>query len=841
MTKGLPSSRLLHRSMLASIALSASLGHAATFTVNTNADWNAADASDGLISLREAIQAANTNAPAGDAPAGDSGQDIIAFDLSGASSNTITLTEGEFAISEDLQINAAPDVTIDANNASRIFSIDNSSTVSANGLTLTNGSSTDDGGAIKVNAGSSLSISQSNLTANSTSAMGGAIAVATNASLTIDQSTLNSNSSSVDGGAIWAESSVAVNNSTLSNNQSGGDGGAIAGVSGSALSLDSNTFSSNSAVNDGGAIWVGGSLTLTGSTLNMNSAGLSGGAIAVAAGATADLTDGLLENNSAAGDTATEGGGALYNAGTLTVSGTRLEGNMATGASGSGGGLLNANGIATVTGGFWKGNMAPRAGGAIEDWQDSVPAANSLTLTGIDFFQNITGETGGSAANPGNGGALHITGNGRVTIERSSAVENSAANEGGALWNHNSGELTVINSTISGNSAPTGGGLFTQETATTRLLHVTIANNAVTGDGGGIQHGGTDAQLNLENSIVSDNTADGTGPDVNGSISAVASIIFNPDGLEGPANNDGDGNFVGVFPNLADIAYDGTSQTRFHAVSALPALDNADETLCTEAGNVDQRGLTRPVDGTDSGTAVCDIGAYERTEDLSITLVPVEDRSGVKPVVADEDDVVALIYTLDNTTDKIVEITELSGTLQGNGNFDTGLENIRLFLDDGSGEVDAGDSDITSRVVITVDNAASSFTITLVNGDSESNNYDPITIAPGTSATFMLVVDVSTAELEASAAHLILPGIALLWLRRYRKTALAALILALLTACGGGSSDDGGGFDDSALGGESNSYRFTLRSISAQTQGDNDLVLIEDLPVTGELLLRDAE
>ena len=191
MTKGLPSSRLLHRSMLASIALSASLGHAATFTVNTNADWNAADASDGLISLREAIQAANTNAPAGDAPAGDSGQDIIEFDLSGASSNTITLTEGEFAISEDLQINATPDVTIDANNASRMFSIDNSSTVSASGLTLTNGSSTDDGGAIKINAGSSLSISQSNLTANSSSAMGGAIAVATNGSLNIDQSTLD--------------------------------------------------------------------------------------------------------------------------------------------------------------------------------------------------------------------------------------------------------------------------------------------------------------------------------------------------------------------------------------------------------------------------------------------------------------------------------------------------------------------------------------------------------------------------------------------------------------------------------------------------------------------------
>lgn len=752
MTQGLPSSRLLHRSMLASIALSASLGHAATFTVDTNADWNAADASDGLISLREAIQAANTNAPAGDAPAGDAGQDIIEFDLSAASSSTIVLTEGEFSVVEDLQINASSAVTIDAGSNSRLFNIDTNSTVSASGLTLTNGSSADNGGAILVAAGSSLS-------------------------------------------------------------------------------FDSGEINNSQSDMSGGAIWVGGGLTLSGSTLDTNIASLSGGALAIAASATADLTDGLLQNNSAAGNLATEGGGALYNAGTLTVTGTRIEGNMATGTAGSGGGLLNDNGSATVTGGFWQGNMAPRAGGAIEDRQDSVPAGNSLTLSGIDFFQNSTTATAGNPANPGNGGALHITGNGRVSLRQSSAVENSAANEGGALWNHNSGELTVINSTLSGNSAPTGGGLFTQASASTRLLHVTIANNTVTGDGGGIEHGGTDTLLRLENSIVSNNTADGDGADINGTITAEFSIILNPNGVE--VTDNGSTNFIGFDPGLADLAYDGSSQTRFHAVSAAPALDNADESFCTEAGNVDQRGLTRPVDGTDSGVAECDIGAYERTNDLSIELTPAGDSSGVQTVAADEDDVVALLYTLENTTTETVEITELSGSLQGSGNFEIGLENAKLFLDDGDGAVGPGDTDITAKVMITIDNAASSFTITL------SDSSDPIVLTPGEVANFMFVVDISTAALEPAAAHLILPGIALLWLRRYRKTAAAALVLTLLTACGGGDSD--GGFDDSALGGENNSYRFTLTSISVNTQGGNDLVIVENLPVTGKLLLREAE
>lgn len=754
MTQGLPSSRLLHRSMLATIALSASLGHAATFNVTTNADWNPADPSDGEISLREAILAANTNAAAGDAPAGDAGQDIIIIDLSTAASTTITLSEGEYSITEDLDISTSGTVAIDAGSLSRAFNIDGSSTVAISGLSLSNGSSTDNGGAILVASGSSLSFS-----------------------------------------------SGEINNSQSDMN--------------------------------GGAIWVGGSLTLNGSTLDSNSAGLNGGAVAVAAGANADLTDGLLQNNSAAGAQATEGGGALYNAGTLTVTGTRVEGNMATGASGSGGGLLNVDGVATVNGGFWQGNMAPRAGGAIEDRQGSVPTGNSLTLSGIDFFQNSTAATAGNPANPGNGGALHITGNGRVSIERSSMVENTAANEGGALWNHNSGELTVINSTVSGNSAPTGGGVFTQATANTRLLHVTIANNTVTGDGGGIQHNGTDVLLTLENSIVSGNSADGEGPDINGAATVEFSIVLDPSGLEVTSSNTS-GNFIGFNPGLADLAFDGGSQTRFHAISAVPALDNADETLCTEAGNVDQRGLTRPVDGTGNSSADCDIGAYERTNDLSIELTPATDSSGVQTVVADENDVVALLYSLENTTTETIEIRELSGGLQGSGNFDTGLENVRLFLDDGDGVVGAGDTDITARVVIDIDNAGASFTITL----SDAN--DPIVLTPSEVVNFMLVVDISTAALEPAAAHLILPGIALLWLRRYRKTALAALALALLTACGGGSDSDGG-FDDSALGGESNSYRFTLRSIQVNTQGGNDLVIVENLPVTGKLLLREAE
>ena len=48
-------------------------------------------ADDGIVTLREAITAANTNAASGDAAAGDDGLDTIAFDIPGDDVQTITV------------------------------------------------------------------------------------------------------------------------------------------------------------------------------------------------------------------------------------------------------------------------------------------------------------------------------------------------------------------------------------------------------------------------------------------------------------------------------------------------------------------------------------------------------------------------------------------------------------------------------------------------------------------------------------------------------------------------------------------------------------------------------
>ena len=90
-----------------------------TFVVNTTLDTNAP--ADGLVSLREAITAANSNAAFGDAPAGKATGDRIWFDPAMAGS-TITLAGNELVITDDLFIQGGPnDITIAGNGSTRMF------------------------------------------------------------------------------------------------------------------------------------------------------------------------------------------------------------------------------------------------------------------------------------------------------------------------------------------------------------------------------------------------------------------------------------------------------------------------------------------------------------------------------------------------------------------------------------------------------------------------------------------------------------------------------------------------------------------------------------------------
>ena len=93
------SAAMVHVGVLAAILAGAAPGTAGatTFVVTTAADGIGAD---GQVSLREAVTAANTNAPSGDAPAGSVGFDAIRFAPS--LSGTIFLGSALPAIGDEL-------------------------------------------------------------------------------------------------------------------------------------------------------------------------------------------------------------------------------------------------------------------------------------------------------------------------------------------------------------------------------------------------------------------------------------------------------------------------------------------------------------------------------------------------------------------------------------------------------------------------------------------------------------------------------------------------------------------------------------------------------------------
>ena len=243
--------------------------------------------------------------------------------------------------------------------------------------------------------------------------------------LTVDRSTITGNTAVRAGGGIEATagSVTTVSRSTLSGNSTGagpGNGGGLHLTGAGTVHVERSTVSGNTAASEGGGLWNSGTGTMT-----------------------VDRT--VVTGNTASGAEATMGGGGLFQeagpTGTLTVTRSEVTDNVADGAAGSGGGILNDQGTLVVERTRVEGNSAPRAGGGIE------ANLGRTTLDRTDLTGNVT------AAAPGNGGGLHLTGAGTVRIDRGSVTGNRAANDGGGLWNSPTGTMTVERTTIRGNTA----------------------------------------------------------------------------------------------------------------------------------------------------------------------------------------------------------------------------------------------------------------------------------------------------------------------------------------------------------------------------------------------------
>jgi Tol biopolymer transport system component len=259
--------------------------------------------------------------------------DTINFNLPGCPC-TITLTSGEIVIDKPLYITGpgAGVLAVSGNHTSRIFR-HTGGLLEIGGLTLTNGNTPADGGAIH-NTGN-LTLNAVVISGNSAGNVGGAIYNELAAGhVAAFLSTISGNTAGGTGGGVYG--AVSLFESTLAGNTSqGGIGGGIYNDNTTVVVNSTVAFNTSTAsVAFGGGIYNGGSLYVLNSTISGNTArGID------AAGGGGISNDGALQvifstitNNTAtnAGNTDASGGGvAFVNRGPATVQNTVIAGNAA--------------------------------------------------------------------------------------------------------------------------------------------------------------------------------------------------------------------------------------------------------------------------------------------------------------------------------------------------------------------------------------------------------------------------------------------------------------------------------------------------------------------------------
>ena len=345
------------------------------------------------------------------------------------------------------------------------------------------------------------------------------------------------------------------------------------------------TLIDGSAATSGGAISNAGNLTVTDSALTDNAATSGSGAGIINTGSL------IVSNSSFSQNAATYYGGAIFNnGGTTSVTSSTFVGNAT--IYGLGGGIDNQGGNLTVTGSTFLDNSSFE-GGAIFN-RAGTTSVTTTTIMGNSAYQ------GGGLFNDGTGNAL-----GTLTLTDSTLAGNSAF-QGGAISNNFDGVMTIVASTLANNTATQYGGAIDQ-VGTLTVISGTIAYNVavVGGISGGIDaYSGTTA---LYDTIVVLNTI-GTGTnapasDIVGSVSAASSYnLVGTGGLTNKVNN----NLVGVTnPGLAaTLANNGGPTETLALLTGSPAIGAGSATITgVPVPTTDQRGL--PLNSPP------DIGAYQ--------------------------------------------------------------------------------------------------------------------------------------------------------------------------------------------------------------------------------------
>lgn len=345
--------------------------------------------------------------------------------------------------------------------------------------------------------------------------------------------------------------------------------GGILSVSGDALVLDHVRVTGNTVTVGGslvfgaGGVYVSGALELLKSQVDHNTATLTTNIGVLAGGVSCSactISEATIGDNTAIATSTTQPGplvvGGLDHC-TLSLTRSRIHGNQVTAT------------------GLTSGGISSGCGGITVDISRTLFDGNSVTMTG----------TMGSAAgaiNVGGGGSTYNLAN--VTVVDNVVHTGSIANAfaGGGLLSGGGGtSFNLRHGSFSGN----------------RTDGATTSTWALRGDSG---------QFKVANSLFDGDTCSST--------NTVQSLGGN---LEGPGSTCGltqasDQSAVAV-RGVGTLADNGGSTLTLALAPTSPAVDHGDNSVCEV---LDQRGVTRPLDGDGDGTATCDVGAFEYSDVL---------------------------------------------------------------------------------------------------------------------------------------------------------------------------------------------------------------------------------
>ena len=390
------------------------------------------------------------------------------------------------------------------------------------------------GGAGILNWNSTLLIEDSTVHYNTTDQLrdGGGIYNTFGATVTLRNSTIANNTltavSNADGGGIFNDGELIVEGGHIHSNTTSGDGGGIYNDFSAELTISDGAIiggvGTPNTASEGGGIFnlsfqipgFTGFLHVFDAEISYNTTGRGGGGIFNDGGDViiGDATRPVLIANNEAGSI--NGGGIHNEDGTLTITNSAINNNVALGGFGQGGGIYNAaiTGPSTVllTDSSLDNNQARIGGGLYNAGDEAVATLNNTFVTN------------NSTVNGGGGGIVN-TFRGDVTIENGSIIGgagngNSSGFNGAGVFNFGS-TLTITDSEVSFNIATdgSGGGIYNavniqpdpDEPSTATITNSRITDNqAVFGsvfnpDGGGIYN--WESSLVISNTVIDDNQA----------------------------------------------------------------------------------------------------------------------------------------------------------------------------------------------------------------------------------------------------------------------------------------------------------------------------------------------